>query len=448
MAEEVISIKLTGEEPPPSTGQAKQPAPSMPDLMAEARTKWRTWADDMAKAAEGAKYAAKLKAPYKIAEESRGPGEDEHGNRPTAFKILESDAKNISSDFAKQFTQQFQEAKSKVPIGKLLVEDHNAQLRDQLNRQTREKYMGAALATQNLLGGGGMGQKVAGGIQLAGSGVLGQGALAMAGGPVGAAVQAGVIVYDLLKEAIGRPFAAARLGIEELGKTSQAVARNDGLGAVTGATKAASEGIEKLGLAGKVVGESLKTVAVGLEVFEKTLHAFTDRGRELGKYDGRIASATAQADVRKIMADMSEAKRLGAQYARLIESQSRMEARLQETLLPIKEKMMQLLERWMPTIVKLLETAMEAAEVSTDVASEGWEVWKATVPLLAARSEIWGRALDRIEGNTRPKADAEDMLNKSYNKMIADLRKLKLTPAVRDPAIRAADRSLKLPAFG
>lgn len=65
--------------------------------------------------------------------------------------------------------------------------------------------------------------------------------------------------------------------------------------------------------------------------------AIVDRGREIGKWNGTLAQANAQSDVRKMLADYNEAKVAGGSYARVTDQWSKFEYTLKTSLAPLKD---------------------------------------------------------------------------------------------------------------
>ena len=96
------------------------------------------------------------------------------------------------------------------------------------------------------------------------------------------------------------------------------------------------EGLGKLGPEFAVAGVAIQGMTAVVRAESEMVKAFIERAHELSPYSGQLAGATAIADVRKMMSDMREADVLGPKLAELVELQSRMEAALNEGLLPVK----------------------------------------------------------------------------------------------------------------
>ena len=121
----------------------------------------------------------------------------------------------------------------------------------------------------------------------------------------------------------------------------------------------ASTALSKLGPYGMAAGAALQAVGkVGLAASE-TVAAFVARGRELSGYSGQLAGATAQADVRSMVADIREAQELGPQLAAMIDNQSKLETSFRELLLPIKEWLLGFLNEGINFTLKALPDVLE-----------------------------------------------------------------------------------------
>lgn len=207
-------------------------------------------------------------------------------------------------------------------------------------------------------GGGGAAGKAAATAMpsLAGLGPLAQtvSQFAKAAGPAAIALLAAKVATDV-----------AVSGIETLGESARGIARNDVLPGV-------ERGLISLGGHFEVAGTAIRE-------FRETVGAFTDRARELAGYDSRIAGATANADVRKVNADLRESQRVGREYARLVDAQSRLETKMQDLLGPVKEFVVGRLV----TILEAVELHLQAVEFASDVTSE------AVKPVGAVLTEIY-----------------------------------------------------------
>jgi hypothetical protein len=87
-------------------------------------------------------------------------------------------------------------------------------------------------------------------------------------------------------------------------------------------------------LFGQLLPESARKF---LNQLNELTNAIVERGRYLSKYNGELALATAQADVRKMQSERFEARVAGGSYSRVIDEQSKLENGLRDTFAPIKE---------------------------------------------------------------------------------------------------------------
>lgn len=298
---------------------------------------------------------------------------------------------------------------------------------------------------------------VAGGLGGAGGGAAAGGALAAAG-PAAAAVAGFVLAVNALDGAIEEGGKSLRENIETAGKVAKDFVKNDAVGGVTAAMDRGAKGIGKfadeimyvapvVGLPMKALSEQVKTAAAALKTYDDVLRGLTARGRELAGYDGRIAAASAMADVTKLMADIRESNRLGDRYASLIARQASMDARLQDALLPLKLKITQFVEWAIPffesaikTIVEGLNTASEAGGVVQDIYD--YYLGDAT----RASKEIM-KLLGVIGRNTEKEPDPVDFstVYGPFDRLLQNLDDLNLVAPKPDPDGDAADRLLKLP---
>jgi hypothetical protein len=189
-------------------------------------------------------------------------------------------------------------------------------------------------------GGGLLGK--AGGAALRGVG----GGLMKFAGPVGAAVAGADAVAGIAASA----FKMATSAVTLFGEAAVKVAGNDGIGLITTGLKVASEALGKIPIVGQVFAAGLELATAGLNTFQSVLKAFTARGRELARYNPRIALAAATADVRKIFADIREANQNAGKYADLILKQQDIDEKFQRALQPLKEAIANILIKLAPYI--------------------------------------------------------------------------------------------------
>lgn len=225
----------------------------------------------------------------------------------------------------------------------------SGEVRDDAGRAERERaeQMGrmgqASQAAQTIALSRGTGGKAAGLAQLAGTGMLGSSAAALATGPVGAAVMAGGIIYDQVSELIRKPFQNARAAVDGFADAGKKLANNDVAGLYAQGTEAVAKGLESAGLAGIVAAEQFRTMTAGVRAATAVIDAFVQRGRELAKFSAPLAGATANADVARLTADIREAQVTGKNLSRLVTAQSEAEQTGREVLLLIKNEVIGIL---------------------------------------------------------------------------------------------------------
>lgn len=143
---------------------------------------------------------------------------------------------------------------------------------------------------------------------------------------------------------------AAGFGSQATGAAGQGaagLAGNSVMPAFEGAIKVASSGLEALGPWGAAASKGLQGVAEAANTIKVVVDSFAQRAKELEQFSPNIAASSARADVRRMQTDMTEAQELGPQLAALLDSQSKIEAMVSATLLPIKEFVLQNLNEFL-----------------------------------------------------------------------------------------------------
>lgn len=228
--------------------------------------------------------------------------------------------------------------------------------------QARDVSEGAQTASMSR----GVGGKAAGLAQVAATGVLGAEAAALATGPVGAAVVAGGIIYDQVSELIKKPFEQARAAIDGFAQAGKNVANND-LGALAEQGSEAFAGfVEKAGLAGVVLAEQVRTYTAAVRAAQAVVDSFVQRGRQLAAFDGRLASAGAQADVARLQADIREARVTGDQVAKLTRAQSQIEQTNREAMLFIKTEVIGAINAIVEPVAEVAEAVRPVLQLMND----------------------------------------------------------------------------------
>jgi len=177
----------------------------------------------------------------------------------------------------------------------------------------------------SMLGGGGGG---AAGGAMSGAAGGAMGAIGAAAGPL-AAVAAGAKVMEGFYQSV-------QAVTRKMGDIGTAIAKNDGVGAITGFIDGVGEAYGKVPIIGGMLKEQIGQYSQFIKTFDQVTTAFEQRGREIAKFDARIAGAEAEANVVKLLSDIKEAQQLGNEYAALIQEKATMQAELQQALTPIK----------------------------------------------------------------------------------------------------------------
>ncbi len=285
------------------------------------------------------------------------------------------------------------------------------------------------------------------------AGVVGAGGAGAAAGPIGLAVAGAALAINSFSRHIEEAGKNARENLDTVGKVAGEFTKNNALGGVTAGLQAYAKKIGDfgdeikyvqplVGLPLKMMGEQVKTVTTALKVYDDTLRGLTSRGKELAGYDSRIATGAANAQVIKLLSDMREANRMGERYGALIQKQAAMDARLNEALLPIKEKIAEFVEWGMPffeaglkVIIELLEGVIRAffrVDEIVGYVSPAYNVLKSELPKIAKNTE---------------KAEDYSVLYDPFDSLLKKLDALKITPPGPDVNAEAADRKLMLPIF-
>ncbi len=211
----------------------------------------------------------------------------------------------------------------------------NPQL-DNLERMAR-----ASLYTSAVANAGGRGATasslVGAGVNIASTGVLGQGAAALAGSPIGLMAVAAAKIADVVVDKVADGFRGIQKNTQLGGDAAKGIIGNDLYTPVMKGAEHAAQSLEKIPIVGKVFAEQLRTASTVISVFKETVGAATARAKELQAYDSRIAQSFANQDVSRILADINEADRLGEQYGRIVDSQTDIMSEIKEIILPIKE---------------------------------------------------------------------------------------------------------------
>lgn len=284
--------------------------------------------------------------------------------------------------------------------------DEIAKARDAINSRGRTVIAGpdsmpgadphlASWAKGGSSGGGTAGRPgAAGGVGGAGGGAGGVGQIAgmfggggangVAGafGPGGAGP--GVAIAMAAKITMDRMQRQMEVGMmmqENIGKNTAAMFRNDYMTVVKTRSEEVAAALGEIPVAGGILKAQFEMTQIPMKVFVETLNAINQRGRELAAYDGRLAATSAMADVRSMRADMREANRLGGGMSSIMDSSSRLENSIRELMLPVKEKIVNVIAPVMERIADRAETAVKVVEIIPIALQTGIEALGQTVKL-------------------------------------------------------------------
>lgn len=218
--------------------------------------------------------------------------------------------------------------------------------------------------------------------------------LAAVAGPIGAVVGLAKMAAD---EVAGLMKGYAK-AFDQSAEIVSRVAQNDAFGAMNVAVDGAAEAVAKIPIIGDLWAAQLKATIAPLNAFNKVLAAVAARGEEISGYDGRIAQASAMAEVRGIAADIREANKFGDSYASLISSQSRIETNLQDALAPIKS-----------LLFKTLEPLAKLAEIQTRHMARGADFAER---MIEQTERDFQRMFDLVKGIPGLGKIAEDLMTK------------------------------------
>jgi len=220
-------------------------------------------------------------------------------------------------------------------------------------------------------GGGGAaaaGEGAAGGVE----GLLGGAGEGVMGGLAGAAGAAVPIVGAAVAAAKAISAAGQMVGdaARAAGTTMVSAISND----FGGLTKAVSGGLQSFGdkmeLISPLLSAGAKALSGMIDAADMVTRAFLERARQLSQFSGQISVAQGRAEVRGVLADLEEARALEGSLSRMVDAQSSMEMSLRELLLPIKEK-----------LAEILADVMEAL-------GDGFDMLKELKPVVSMMLEI------------------------------------------------------------
>lgn len=230
---------------------------------------------------------------------------------------------------------------------------------------------------------------------------------------------------------------ASNRNLEQLAKEAEMRAKNTGLGPsawfvgddvdpATGIPRSGSGraavaadpfmAMSRLPFVRSLVDDGIKAGLEGAMAPFKAADAFVKQGRELGGLSGPLASASALADVRKLIADIQEADVAGSEMSRLIEAQSKFSAELRADMLERKRQEAEALAKDLEERAENLRIKRLTAEALRELS--GSKDKEATVfdQMLAALKVMAKIAEEKKE------ADGADKIDKMLEGLLTELK--------------------------
>jgi hypothetical protein len=298
-----------------------------------------------------------------------------------------------------------------------------------------------------LLGGGKMGQLAglaAGAVGGGAAGGMASLAAGAAGGPVGMAILAASVAADGMAKAMK----GGRQIIEGFGHAVADVAGNQGMGLLKKGVEGYASALESIPIIGNLMAEGLRLQFAPIFAIAESVNALAARGKELSGYDSSLATANAEAEARKLEADIREASRTGSAIADLTTAVSKAETSFQDAMGPIKNLLAKALTPFMEKVAARLEQLAEIAEASetlmADTSYIAVEIQE-TIGVFAKLFPTMEFLLDLWAGQGQEKTSGED-INKLFEGII-DLQFPNSTPT-SGGEIRTTDGPLGTPIFG
>jgi hypothetical protein len=173
--------------------------------------------------------------------------------------------------------------------------------------------------------------------------------------------------------------------------------------------------------------------------------ALVARGKELKNLDANLALASAQADQRKLMADLREANRTGENVGNLIDTKSRFETGIQDAFTPIKDGVARILNTLLTLVEKtgVLEVLQVTGELIGAALSNMSDFVTGRWDKIVERmfEELPERIADAITG--RNKKDGKEIFKEIWD----NSAKMADWPGARGEAPRLGDGRMGLGVF-
>lgn len=138
-------------------------------------------------------------------------------------------------------------------------------------------------------------------------------------------------------KSIGQGILDGMKKLDPTGISSFAIAANDlAFAGATRGVKTASQVVndDYMGMAGQILPDAQMKFVKALDDLTNEI---VNRGRYLAKFNGELAVAGANADIRRLNSEMYEAQTVGHNYSRVTEEQSKLENKLRDAFAPVKD---------------------------------------------------------------------------------------------------------------
>lgn len=186
-----------------------------------------------------------------------------------------------------------------------------------------------------------------------------EGGSALIGGVRGAVAGAGPAValaaVSFASNQAAKAFEGFDRSIGRAGDVVSQIADNDHFGALMTVADGVKESLAGIPIIGREVAARFGAMVAPVRAFQQVTESFVHRVRELDGLAGRLTAANANADARKLVADIDEARRLDKSYAGIVNAQSRIETSAQRIGTDIKAVLAPPVERLLERMAAHLE---------------------------------------------------------------------------------------------
>lgn len=239
---------------------------------------------------------------------------------------------------------------------------------------------------------------------------LGPEAAAIAG-PAAVVLGAAYVLEQQIIGSIERSGERFRLALDGATAAANRLAAND----LSGLRDQVAEGVagvsEEFGIVGSLWADRIRNVNAVMGSFEDVVEGFVARGRELSGLDTRLAAATAEADVQRLLDDLREAERTGEDLSRLTRSSSQIESYQRELLTLVKTEVIGLLSELLTPIGEIAAELKPLVAAVSDVNDSTKDVRRlvrsastaGVVRLIRLLGSVAEKALELLGVDGRPK---------------------------------------------